>query len=263
MLGKRAALIAGALLVCGGGRAQAQDSFADAFWQYRASTGFDFSSGSYGAAKDTEILYVPLTLQAAKGPWTLKATVPWIRVSGPALLIDGAAESIPGLRTSGAASGLGDINISATYALDIFANDGLFVDLTARVKAPTASFSKGLGTGAWDGAVQVDVAKTLGDFLPFVTLGYRVSGQPQGFRLRNVVYGSMGLQYAWNENIATGVIYDVRQAALSTAKNPQEGTAYVNFKLSEDWSLNVYGVAGFSENSPNVGGGAVVTFKWR
>ena len=264
MLGKHhTALIAGALLMCAGAGAEAQDSFADAFWQYRVSSGFDFSSGSYGAAKDTEILYIPVTLQAAKGPWTLKATVPWVRVSGPALLIDGSGETVPGLRTSGAASGLGDINVSATYAVDAFANAGVFVDLTARVKAPTASFSKGLGTGAWDGAFQVDVAKALGDFLPFVALGYRVSGQPEDFRLRNVVYGSMGLQYTWNENVASGVIFDVRQAALTTAKNPQEGTAYVNYKFSEDWSLNVYGVAGFSENSPNVGGGAVVTFKWR
>lgn len=260
---RHAVPLLGTLLIFRGEPAYAQDSFADAFWQYRVSSGFDFSSGSYGAAKDTEILYIPVTLQAAKGPWTLRAVVPWIRVSGPALLIDGSAESIAGLRTSGAASGLGDINVSATYALNTFANAGLYVDLTARAKAPTASFSKGLGTGAWDGAFQADIAKVLGDFMPFATLGYRVSGQPRGFRLRNVVYGSVGLQYIWDENITTGVIFDVRQAALRTARTPQEGTGYANFKLSDDWSLNLYGVAGFSENSPNAGGGAVVTYKWR
>ena len=258
-----APLLAAVLVICGGEHVHAQDSFADAFWQYRVSTGFDFSSGSYGATKDTEILYIPVTLQAAKGPWTLKATVPWVRVSGPALLIDGAGESIPGLRTSGAASGFGDVALSATYALDRFANAGLYLDLTARVKAPTASFAKGLGTGAWDGAVQLDIAKTLGDFMPFATLGYRVSGQPRGFRLRNVVYGSIGLQYTFNETVTAGLSYDVRQAALRTARNPQEGTGYVNFKLSEDWALNLYGVAGFSENSPNIGGGAIISYRWR
>ena len=42
----------------------AQDSFADAFWQYRASTGLDVSSGFYGADERTTVVYVPATLQA-------------------------------------------------------------------------------------------------------------------------------------------------------------------------------------------------------
>ena len=248
--------------------AHAQDTFADAFWQYRASSGFDFSTGYYGAAKATEILYIPVTFQAAKGPWTLKAVVPWIRVSGPALLIDGSGESANGVRASGAASGPGDINLSATYSLESIYNTGTYIDLTARVKAPTASFADGLGTGAWDGAFQVDIAKTIGgagsgSFMPFGTIGYRVTGQPQGFTLRNVVFGSIGLQYTWSERLTTGASYDVRQAAIKTAKAPQEGTAYMNVRFGESWSANVYGVAGFSDNSPTAGGGVVITYRWR
>ncbi len=241
----------------------AQDTFADAFWQYRASSGFDFSSGSYGATKNTEILYIPATFQAAKGPWTLKAVVPWLRVSGPALLLDGAAEGTTNVRASGSASGLGDMNFSAMYSLERFYNYGLYVDLTARVKAPTASFKKGLGTGAWDGAFQVDVAKAWGDFMPFATLGYRITGQPKGFPLRDVIFGTLGLQYSLHERLATGVFYDVRQAAIKRADAPQEGTAYVNYRFNDDWSVNVYGVAGFSSNSPAGGGGISFSYRWR
>jgi hypothetical protein len=250
-------------LVVSSSTAAAQDSFADAFWQYRASTGFDFSSGYYGAPKRTEILYVPATLQAAKGPWTLKAVVPWVRVSGPALLLDGGAEGAAGVRASGAASGLGDISLSATYALESLYTSGLFVDLTARVKAPTASFSKGLGTGAWDGTFQIDIAKTWGDFMPFIGGGYRFTGQPKGFALRDVVFATVGLQYTWNAVITSGVFYDIRRAAIKTAAAPQEGTAYINFKFNDAWSLNTYAVAGFSPNSPSAGGGLVVTYHWR
>jgi len=242
---------------------RAQDSFADAFWQYRVSSGFDFSSGYYGAPKRTEILYIPVTAQAVKGPWTLKAVIPWVRVSGPALLLDGAAEGAPGVRASGHASGLGDINLSASYALERFYSSGLYIDLTARVKAPTASFAKGLGTGAWDGAFQADVAKTLGDLMPFASFGYRITGQPRGYALRNVFYGSLGLQYTWGERVAVGASYDIRQAALRNAQAPQEGTAYLNVKVSDDWSVNIYGVAGFSRNSPSAGGGIVATYRWR
>ena len=250
-------------LALSGNSAHAQDSFADAFWHYQVSSGFDFSSGYYGAAKRTEILYVPVTVQAAKGPWTLKAVVPWLRVSGPALLLDGSAEGALGVRAGGAASGIGDINISVTYALESFSSSGLYIDLTARAKAPTASFAKGLGTGAWDGAFQADVAKALGDFMPFASVGYRLTGQPKGFILRNVVYGSVGLQYTWSERVTTGASYDVRRAAIKTAATPQEGTAYINLRFTEDWSLNIYGVAGFSPNSPSAGGGLVATYRWR
>jgi len=263
------ALITVAGLATGAVPAQAQDSFADAFWQYRANVGFDFSSGYYGAAKATEILYVPVTLQAAKGPWTLKAVVPWVRVSGPALLIDGAGEGAAGVRASGAASGLGDINLSATYSIEALYNSGTYIDLTARTKVPTASFADGLGTGAWDGAFQIDFAKLLGEkaegsLMPFATIGYRVTGQPKsGLSLRNVLFGSVGLQYVWSEIVTTGVSYDMRQAAIRAAEDPQEGTAYLNLRIAPDWYANVYGVAGFSDNSPTAGGGLVITYRWR
>ena len=244
------------------GAAVAQDSFADAFWDLSARSGFDFSSGLYGGAKPTEILSVPASLKAVKGPWTLRADFSWLRISGPAILLDaGGTNAALGIRTSGHASGAGDIQLYGTYSVESLWASGWFVDLTARVKAPTASFAKGLGTGAWDGGAQVDIAKTFGGLIPFFQVGYRFTGSPAGYTLRNIVYGSAGLQYAWNEHIATGLSYDIRQAALATAKTPQEGTAYVNYKLSDRWSVNVYGTAGFSPNSPSAGGGVAITLR--
>jgi hypothetical protein len=256
-------IVCGAVVVAMGAQAHAQDSFADAFWQYRASSGFDFSSGTYGAAKPTEVLYLPVTLQAAKGPWTLKAVVPWLRVSGPALLLDGSAEGSAGARAAGHVSGLGDISLAAMYSLESLYNYGLYVDFTARAKAPTASFAKGLGTGAWDGAFQIDIAKAWGDVMPFATLGYRITGQPKGFALRDVIFGTVGVQYSWHERLATGVFYDVRRAAIKSAAAPQEGTVYINYRFNDDWSVNAYTVVGFSANSPSAGGGLVFSYRWR
>lgn len=242
--------------------ARAQDSFADAFWDFSLRSGFDFSSGLYGAAKPTEILSLPLSLKAVKGPWTLRADTSWLRISGPAILLDaGGTDASLTVRTSGHASGVGDVHLYATYSVESLWAEGWFVDLTARVKAPTASFAKGLGTGAWDGGAQVDIAKTFGGLIPFLQVGYRFTGSPAGYILRNIVYGSAGLQYSWTERLATGASYDIRQAALVTAKTPREATAYVNYKLSDHWSINVYGTAGFSPNSPSAGGGVAITFR--
>jgi len=244
--------------------ASAQDSFADAFWQYRASTGLDVSAGFYGADERTTVVYMPATLQAAKGPWTVRAVFSYLYVSGPALLIDGAsAGDSLGVRTSGEADGPGDINFYATYSFESLYDRGLFVDLTGRVKAPTASFDKGLGTGAWDFAVQLDAAQAIGNFVPFATLGYRLTGDPAGFALRDVAYGSAGLQYTVDEMFTAGAYYDVRQPSIRGAATPQEGTAYMNVRINNDWSLLFYGVKGFSNNSPSVGGGLSITYSWR
>lgn len=250
------------LVLAQGSAARAQDSFADAFWRFRATTGFDFSSGEYGADKRTEVLYVPVTLQATKGPWTLKGDLSWLRVSGPALLLDGSAVGTVPVRTSGSASGPGDISLHARYSFEDLYAHNLFVDVTARVKIPTASFAKGLGTGAWDQSVQLDVASVFGKIAPFGAIGYRFTGEPAGFTLRDVVYGTVGLQYTWSPTLSTGLYYDVRQSSIPTAAAPQEGTAYVNYKFSDRVSLNVYAVLGFSRNSPDAGGGTFLTYQW-
>ena len=240
----------------------AQESYGDVFWQYRATAGVDYSSGHYGAATTTDVVFTYVSLRADKGPWSLKAVVPWLSVSGPAVLLDGRGSGSIGTTPDRSVSGAGDINLSATYALERFYDRELFIDFTARLKIPTASFAKGLGTGQADGAFQIDVAKAFGNFMPFLTLGYKLNGSPVGYHLRHVLYGTVGVQYSFSESVTAGALFDYRQAALKTAEDPREGTAYVNIKLSPKWALNAYGVAGFSRNSPSGGGGATVTYRW-
>lgn len=255
-----AAMLAAGLALSTG--AAAQDAFGDAFWQYRASAGFDYSSGSYGAATKTEVTYTSATLRATKGPWTLKAVVPWMTLSGPAVLLDGAGGGSVATGQSRNVSGAGDLVFSGGYSVQRWYPRGLFVDFTLRVKAPTASLSKGLGTGKTDVAGQVDIAQAFGKFMPFATVGYRLTGDPAGYNLRNVVYGTAGLQYTINERFTAGALFDYRQTSLPGAADPKEATAYLNIKLANAWSVNLYGLAGFSRNSPDAGGGIVVTFRW-
>ena len=69
----------------------AKAQFASALEHFLAVT----KTSGGGADKATEVLYVPFTLQATKGPWTLKGDVSWIRVAGPALLLDGDSVHVP------------------------------------------------------------------------------------------------------------------------------------------------------------------------
>src|SRR5258708_1661995 len=45
---------------------------------FTLGTGFDYTSGKYGSADKTEILYVPFTGKYETGPWTFRAVVPYI-----------------------------------------------------------------------------------------------------------------------------------------------------------------------------------------
>ena len=242
--------------------AHAQDSFGDFFWSPRMSSGFDYSAGKFGETEITEVAFVPVTVQTARGPFTFKVSSGWLSVAGPALILDGAGSAAATAGISRNVSGFADTSISAAYSIEQLYDRGVYIDLTARAKLPTASFKKGLGTGKLDGAAQADVAVAVGSFMPFATLGYKVNGVPASLKLRNVVFGSVGLQYAWDDRVATGVVFDYRQSARRISVDPQEGTMYLSYRFTDAWSFNLYGLKGFSTNSPKAGGGITFTYRF-
>ncbi|MBL8645548.1 MAG: transporter [Rhodospirillaceae bacterium] len=248
--------------VCLPDAARAQESFEDYFWSSRATTGFDYSEGKYGQAQSTSVAFMPVVLQTARGPLTLKISGGALRVSGPALILDGAATGGAPGAVDRKVSGLSDTSFSAMYSFRGLYDKGIYIDLTARAKFPTASFKKGLGTGEVDGVVQADGAFAWDGFMPFATLGYRANGSPDTLPLRHVIFGSLGLQYTFSERTSAGIAYDYRQSTLKTSADPQEGMAYVSYRFTDTWSLNAYAVAGFSKNSPNAGGGLTFTYRF-
>lgn len=230
--------------------------------RFRTSLGMDYTSGSYGTEEKTEILFVPLSLQAEQGPWTVRAVIPWLHVSGPALVIDGGEGGSIGTRDAASASGMGDISLSLMYSFEELYQYDWFVDLTARVKIPTANLSDGLGTGEPDAYLQFDVARAVGPFIPFATLGHKWTGVPAALKLRNTVYGSAGLQYSWSKDVATGLSYDYRQSSFKDSSDIQEGLVYLNIRFTHAWSVNIYSVMGFSDNSPDAGAGLAFVYRF-
>lgn len=249
-------------VVLAAGPALGQDSFNDFFWSPRVSTGFDYSAGKFGEAQTTEIAFVPLSIQTARGPFTFKLAGGWLSVAGPALILDGAGVSAAKPGVSRHASGVSDTTLSAMYSIESLYDRGVYIDFSTRVKLPSASFKKGLGTGKLDGAVQLDAAAALGDVMPFLTLGYKVNGARETLKTRNVAYGTLGVQYAWDERVATGLTYDYRQSSLRTSADPEEASLYLSYRVSDAWSFNAYGVVGLSRNSPDAGAGVTFTYRF-
>jgi len=230
---------------------------------FTLGTGFDYTSGKYGSSEKTETLYVPLSGKYETGPWTFRAVVPYIRITGPGDVVGAGGDrvTLPGAPTARRTeSGLGDIVGSAFYNLLNEGNAPIGLDLGAKVKLGTADRDKGLGTGKNDYSVQADAFKPFGATTAFATLGYRWYGDPPGTDLRNVYYGSVGAAHKVSSDTSVGAAYDWRPRVSPNGGQVSEATAFVTQRLSSAWKVQFYGVKGFSTGSPDFGVGALLSY---
>jgi hypothetical protein len=225
------------------------------------STGLDYSTGKYGSTSSTDIYFLPLTLKYEWGRSTLKTTLPYLRVTS-------------GATTRTTQDGMGDWMFSYGYSLFEQPRNGFLVDLIGKFKLATADESKGLGTGKNDYAAQIDLYYLAGALSPFMTVGYRMPGDPPGQNLRDVWYGTLGLGYKVSPSDSIGAMWDMRQASRTSGSGPvtvdvdghvisglnsSELTVYWVHKFRPDIKMQVYAVKGFSDASADKGLGLMVS----
>ncbi|NBW76513.1 MAG: hypothetical protein EBR34_12045 [Sphingomonadaceae bacterium] len=242
--------------------ALAQDGDADAAanTQLSFTTGVDYSKGDYGTAIDTSMVVVPLSARLRTGNWRVTASIPWIRIdganvvggsNGPIVIDPNAPRTVR--------KGFGDVSLGLAY--DIPEQDfGLGVQFSGRVKLPTASQSKGLGTGKADFSGAVELSKTYGPVTPFVSVGYRMPGDPAGVDLQNGFVGSAGFSVATGRSVVL-LSYDYRESASLLAQDSQELFGAFTTPMSKKLDFTLYGSAGLSKGAPDYGVGAMITIK--
>lgn len=151
-------------------------------------------------------------------------------------------------------SGLGDIIAAFSYNLINHAPSGIIFDITARLKIPTASESQNMGTGKVDYAIQGDMFKTISKFTLSATLGYRFLGNPNGITFHNVIYGAAGIGYQLSPTVTVGTSYHMGQSPVRL-EDSRDLTLYLSQRVTDHFRLNIYGLRGFSDRSPDWGGG--------
>ncbi len=229
------------------------------------TSGVDFSSGDYGAAARTDILVVPLSLRAKKGRIRASATVPWLRIDGPANIV-GGGEDGPIVIDPNAPSprrvrkGLGDVSLGFDYVIPARDLGGLELALGLRLKLPTSAMSRGLSTGKTDLGLVADISRPIGKFSPFLTLGYRMPGDPAGFDLRNSATVSAGTSVVLGKLVAIGS-YDYAGATSRSSFDSHSLFGAIAAPLSKQVVLTGYGTAGLSRGAPDYGVGLLVTFR--
>lgn len=238
-----------------------QAAWADEQGKLSLTSGFDYSSGKYGTNEKTDILTIPIIGKYETGLWTLKLTVPYVRITGTGNVLPDIGKvknSTTTRRTT--ESGLGDVVAGATYNLYTGSADGLVVDFTGKVKFGTADKDKGLGTGKDDYSGQFDLYKSFGNVTVLGSLGYKVYGDTDAAPLKNVGFGSVGGTYKLTADTSAGIIYDFHPKISQNGSNLSEMTAFVNHKISHDWKAQAYLVKGFADGSPDYGVGALVSY---
>jgi hypothetical protein len=242
--------------------AAVQTAHAEEAGKLTLETGMDYNTGKYGGTVSTDLLYVPFTAKYQGKEWTLRLTVPYIQVTGPASVISvmngaslagGVPSNIPQTR-----SGLGDIIGSASHNVYNGGNSGLMANLTGKVKLGTASLSQGLGTGQNDYALQTDVYQVREKHTLFGTLGYKIYGSPPGYKLDNVFYGYFGDSYKFDQANSGGAMLNLGQKVVSTGSPIVEAIFFVNHKLDPTWKVQGYFLKGFTNGVPDYGLGATL-----
>jgi hypothetical protein len=220
-----------------------------------ASIGIDYSRGDYGEPDDTDFLSVPVGIMLEYEPITFRASVPFLYKDG----VDDVILGIGGAGDDAATSteaGIGDVVTSLAYTYYPDREYVPTVDLITKVKIPTASKSKGLGTGHTDVTLQTEITETIGPVSVFGGVGYRFKG---GSRYDDIVVAGAGASLRFARSFSAGVAYDFREAATSATDDSHEIVPFMSIRMSERFRLGPYAVFGLSDGSPDYGGGLTLT----
>jgi len=235
------------------------ESEADLPRRFYASVGigFDYSRGDYGEPEKTDLGSYPVSLKLEYDPVTFKLSVPYVT-------IDGDDEFLVGENNAGSGSGssirhgIGDTIASLTYAWFPEQQYVPILDFTTKVKIPTASSAKDIGTGETDVTFQLEATEILGPVSVFTSAGYRLKGGS----FHNIWLTSVGSSVRVRRWFSLGVAYDFREGSTASAKDSHELATFGSFRIGEHYRVGPYVVIGLSENAPDWGLGTTFTFNF-
>ena len=247
--------------------------------------GLELSSGTFGTGSTSTYATAPVILD-----WfptdriDLELTVPFLyqrtsnighavlgtSVQSPATSVAKSVDRGPMNGTGGGGGsgsgsmfggdyGLGDITLISGYKLLSDSDTSPNLRPTLYVKFPTADENKGFGTGKFDFGAGVAVSKWLGNWQPFAEGRYVVQGASHDETgAENFVTADTGIAYSWSDHLTTSGFARYGSKFFDNMAAPLEARVKVVWRFSERAYTDVYALKGFSDGSPDYGGGASV-----
>lgn len=234
---------------------------------FSLSAGASAWTGDYGAKSNSDIAAVLIGARYSLGDLRLTASLPWMRIDSAGALFTGI-EGTPFVVAPGALShktvreGLGDLTLGASYLFPYANPLGIDVELTGRVKLPTASRESGLSTGKTDYTLGGEVSRTFSRFSPFASLTYRNFGDTNQWRLKDGFATSIGTSYLFNKSFIAVVSYEYAQRASAFIRDDHEIVTSASYKLPHcPFRVTGYTAYGLSAGAAAFSGGLSLSVK--
>jgi hypothetical protein len=234
-------------------------------WQWTGTFGVIDTNGSYGTSTNTNVLLGLSTLSLSNDSFKFTASLPYMRISGRGLLVFDASGNpiVIARRANGPTdlrTGWGDLTLSASYTIPPSVLADFQIRVTGITKLPTAPARRRLNTGEADFGMSVDVSRSLGDWTPFVTVGYLNRGQPAGFTFYDTSSVSVGTSYMLNDNLVAVASYDYDSPDAPQVTGGHELMGSLSWIRDDRLTLTGYGSVGLSSGSPDYGIGFLVSY---
>lgn len=251
---------AAALLLAAGARAAQKD--------WRFSSSLNYESGTYGTGVRSSSLYVPFTIKRLVGDAFASATVPLVSLTSPGGVTNvggrpaktGRGRPRAGTATHG---GLGDIVLRGGY--DLLHDDPDPIDLTPvlKLKLPTASREKGLGTGEFDFGGGLEAAKRVaGGWTVLFDLYLTAIGDPPGTDLNDQAAFDVGASHELAKSLTGTVYFEASNALVSGEPAPRDLRGILDYRVDDTVSLFGSLMVGLTEGASDYGLGFGGTVKF-
>ena len=154
-------------------------------------------------------------------------------------------------------SGVGDINMTTGWTLLADGERTPKVRPTLYLKVPSGDLDRGLGTGTG-----FSVSKWLGNVQLFGEGAYIFQNSKSDYPGRDYVsyLGGAGIQAT--ERLFVSALAKGSSSRSDGAEAQAEGRLKVSFMQSRRMSWEIYGAAGFTDASPDFGGGMMLTYQF-
>ena len=235
-------------------------------YDWRVSASANFETGKYGTDSRTDTLYMPVTVKRYfLNDGDLSVTIPYISQtsSSEVTTIDGTVFQIkraPGPPVTN--SGIGDLVLRGSYYLLSESRKVPFdLNLTAKIKVPTADDSRGLGTGEFDTGVGLEFAKTLpSGFTGYLDIYYTAIGDPPGFDLEDRVSFDAGFSRRLAPKWTMSAFYEESTPLLKSNANLRNFLVSFEFKADSRTRVFFGATVGLTDTSPDYGLSAGASF---
>lgn len=225
------------------------------------SVGGAYTTGDFGTQSHTDIWTVPIVARVRTGSVQWSASLPWMSIRSDGTVFTGI-DATPLVVAPGITStrrhrrGFGDLTLGAAYDMQSLTSADFDVELSARVKLPTASDRSQLSTGKTDYAFGAQVSKQFGRLVPFVSGTYRIFGDSGPWDLRNGMAALAGASYVLPGRATVIASYDYASRASGFVSDSHEMFGGISLPLGRSpLRLTAYGTVGLSRSAPDASGG--------